>query len=93
MVVSSVSPLRWLIIAAQPACCAIATQSSVSVSVPIWLSLIRMAFADVLADAARQALRVRHEEVVADELHVSPELRRSASTSRSSRPPPGRPRC
>ena len=42
MVVSSVSPERWLTTAVQPACCAILMASIVSVRVPIWLSLMRM---------------------------------------------------
>ena len=42
IVVSSVSPERWLITLVQPARWAISTASRVSVSVPIWLTLIRM---------------------------------------------------
>jgi len=45
MVVSSVSPERWEITVAHPARWAISTASRVSVRVPIWLSLIRMALA------------------------------------------------
>ena len=45
MVVSSVSPERWLMTAVQPARCAISTASIVSVRVPIWFSLTRMQFA------------------------------------------------
>ena len=43
MVVSSVSPERWLTTAFQPASCAISTAAMVSVRVPIWLGLMRMA--------------------------------------------------
>jgi len=46
IVVSSVSPERWLTMAVQPARRAIAIASIVSVIVPIWLSLIRTEFAD-----------------------------------------------
>ena len=42
--------------------------SSVSVSVPIWLTLTRIELADAAVDAALQPLGVRDEEVVADEL-------------------------
>src|SRR5947208_146356 len=45
IVVSSVSPERWLITTPYEACWAIRTTSRVSVSVPIWFSLTRMAFA------------------------------------------------
>ena len=45
-----------------------AIASSVSVSVPIWLTLMRIELADPGLDPAPQALRVRHEQVVADEL-------------------------
>ena len=45
MVVSSVSPLRWLTTAVQPLPMARSIASSVSVSVPIWLSLMRMLLA------------------------------------------------
>ena len=44
IVVSSVSPERWLTIAAQPARRARSMAPIVSDSVPIWLSLIRTAF-------------------------------------------------
>ena len=39
-------------------------------SVPIWFTLIRIELATPLVDAAREALGVRDEEVVADELHA-----------------------
>src|SRR3990172_8218085 len=45
MVVSSVSPERWLTTAPQPASRAISIAASVSERVPIWLSLMRMALA------------------------------------------------
>src|SRR4029079_1799076 len=45
MVVSSVSPERWLIIAPQPAPRAMSIAPIVSVSVPIWFSLISTALA------------------------------------------------
>ena len=44
------------------------TASSVSVSVPIWLTLTRIELAMPLLDALRQALRVGDEQIVADEL-------------------------
>ena len=51
-------------------------------SVPIWLTLIRIAFATLLLDPAPEALDVRDEEVVADELHRSP--RRPVSCAQAS---------
>ena len=45
IVVSSVSPERWLTIAVQPARRAISIAAIVSVTVPIWLSLMRTEFA------------------------------------------------
>ncbi|RAO56665.1 hypothetical protein ONO86_00678 [Micromonospora noduli] len=45
MVVSSVSPDRWLIMHLKPARWARSTASRVSVSEPIWLTLTRTAFA------------------------------------------------
>ena len=50
--------------------------ASVSVSVPIWLTLIRIEFADAGVDAALQALDVGHEQVVADELDLVADARR-----------------
>ena len=73
IVVSSVSPERWLTMAVQPARRAIAIASIVSVSVPIWLSLIRTELADVLADAPGDEVRVGHEDVVADQLDLGAE--------------------
>ena len=87
IVVSSVSPLRWLITTPNPERCASAIASTVSVSVPIWFTLIRIAFAAPLADPALEALGVRHEQVVADEL-------RAVAQRRDERRPihPNRPR-
>ena len=45
IVVSSVSPERWLIMQAKPARCARSTASRVSVSEPIWLTLTSSALA------------------------------------------------
>ena len=50
--------------------------SSVSVSVPIWFSLISTALATPDVDAALEPLEVGDEEVVADELHPVAEARR-----------------
>jgi hypothetical protein len=52
---------------------AISMAASVSVSVPIWLTLIRIALAMPLA-CPRQDLRVGDEQVVADQLHALAEL-------------------
>ena len=93
IVVSSVSPLRWLMIAVNLFRFASSIASSVSVSVPIWFTFTRMLLPHPLGDAALQPLGVGDEQVVADELHLAAELRRSASSSRPSRPRPGRPRC
>ena len=69
MVVSSVSPERWLMTAPQPWPRARSTASSVSVSVPIWLSLMRIALAARSVEAALRARsRVGHEQVVTDQL-------------------------
>ena len=66
--------------------------SSVSVSVPIWLTLMRIELADAGVDAALQALGVGDEQVVADELDLVAERARSAPSSRPSPPRPCRPR-
>ena len=68
IVVSSVSPERCDTTADQPAPRASSIASIVSVSVPIWLSLISTEFAAPSSIAARDALGVGHEQVVADEL-------------------------
>ena len=52
--------------------------SSVSVSVPIWFSLMRIAFATPPSMPRCEALDVRDEEVVADELQLA---RRAAAVS------------
>ena len=65
---SSVSPERCDTTAVQPARRASAIASIVSVSVPIWLSLIRTLFAAPSVDRPLDPLGVRHEQVVADEL-------------------------
>ena len=57
MVVSSVSPERCEITVAYEERLASATVSSVSVSVPIWLSLTRMALATPSRDAALEDAR------------------------------------
>ncbi len=48
-------------------------QSSVSVSVPIWLSLMRMALATPASMPRRKMLDVRDEDVVAHELDLAAE--------------------
>ena len=73
---SSVSPERCEMTVAYPASRAIAITSSDSVSVPIWFTFTRIAFADALVDPPSQELDVRHEEVVADELDVVAERAR-----------------
>ena len=56
IVVSSVSPDRWHMTDGVASCeCARPTVSSVSVSVPIWLTLTRMALATPSVDAALEA--------------------------------------
>lgn len=60
-VVSSVSPERCEVIDAYRARCAISTASSVSVRVPIWLTLTSSVGRTHL-DALLQALRVGHEQ-------------------------------
>ena len=58
--------------------CARSTASSVSVSVPIWLTLTSSALAAPLVDAALQPLGVGDEQVVADDLHLVAEAAVSA---------------
>ena len=74
MVVSSVSPLRWLMIVVKPLRRASSMASSVSVSVPIWLTLMRMLLAAFLSMPSLQALGVGDEQVVADQLHLAAQL-------------------
>ena len=80
MVVSSVSPERCEMTTAVAGSRGRARSRRASrVSVPIWLTLTRIALRDALLDAAAQALDVGHEEVVADELHpVAEPLRERA---------------
>ena len=73
IVVSSVSPERWLIMQRKPARCARSTASRVSVSEPIWLTLTSSALAWPPGDAALEPLDVGDEEVVADELDLGAE--------------------
>ena len=75
IVVSSVSPERWLIMQRKPLRWARSTASSVSVSVPIWLTLTSSALAEPLVDAALQPLEVGDEQVVADDLDPVAERR------------------
>ena len=53
--------------------------ASVSVSVPIWFGLMRMALAIFLRDAFGEDLGVGDEDIVADELHLAPSLRVSTA--------------
>ena len=55
MVVSSVSPLRWLMIVVNLFRFASSTASSVSVSVPIWFTFTRMLLPQPFVDAALAA--------------------------------------
>ena len=74
IVVSSVSPERWLIMQRKPLRWARSTASRVSVSEPIWLTLTSSALADCSRDAAREPLGVGDEQVVADDLDLVAEL-------------------
>ena len=74
MVVSSVSPLRWLMIVVKPLRRASSMASSVSVSVPIWFTLMRMLLAAFLSMPSCKPLGVGHEQVVADQLHLAAQL-------------------
>ena len=71
MVESSVSPERCEMTAAYFASVAMRIAASVSVSVPIWFGLIRIAFAICLAMPSARILRVGDEHVVADELQLA----------------------
>ena len=73
---SGVSPERWLTIVAYPPACASLMAVSVSVTVPIWLSLIKHGVADLLGHGAADDRRVGDEHVVADQLHAAPQLAR-----------------
>ena len=86
IVVSSVSPDRCDMTDVYDARVARRSVSRVSVSVPIWLTLIRMALATPALDAPGQALLVGDEDVVADELDAPAQRRRvrSAQPSQSS---------
>ena len=57
IVVSSVSPERWLIMQRKPLRWARSTESRVSVSEPIWLTLTSSALADRSVDAALRGAR------------------------------------
>ena len=48
--------------------------SMVSVSVPIWFTLMRMLLADAAVDALLQTLGVGHEQVVAHQLDLAAQL-------------------
>ena len=74
MVVSSVSPLRWLMIAAQPARVRHGDGVQRLGQRADLVELDEDGVGGALADALGQALRVRDEEVVAHELHVAAEL-------------------
>ncbi len=50
------------------------TAASVSLKLPIWLTLIRIELPDAFLDAAREDFRVGDEEVVADELAAGADL-------------------
>jgi len=50
--------------------------ASVSLSVPIWLSLNQNRIRDVLVDSAFQKFWIGHEDVVADQLRLRAELAR-----------------
>ena len=91
MKLSSVSPERWETIAVQPRRLAISMASMVSVTVPIWLSLIRIELAAFSSIPLLEALDVGDEEVVADELDLVAEGLVEELHSPPSRPRPGRP--
>ena len=71
MVVSSLSPERCEMTAVNPARCAMSMASSVSLSVPIWLTLIRIELpAPRSINGLAQAVGVGDQQVVADQLHA-----------------------
>ena len=78
MVVSSVSPERWLMMFAQPWLFARSTAASVSLSVPIWLSLTSRALLTPSAMPRADDLGVGDEDVVADQLDAGRRARGSA---------------
>ena len=92
MKVSSVSPERCEMIVVQPFRCAISTDSSVSVSVPIWFTLTSTLLAGALLDAVANALDVGDEQIVADQLHAVAQRLGQRRPSRPSRSRPCRPR-
>src|SRR5271154_4260798 len=65
---SSVSPERCDTIAVYPALNAVCMASSVSVRLPIWLTLTRIRIRHAQVDALVQARSVANEQVVADDL-------------------------
>lgn len=79
IVVSSVSPLRWLIIVRQPPLCANATASSVSVSVPDLVDLTR-------ARLRRPSRCPLLRRLAGDEQVVADQLTRSIAVVRATQP-------
>ena len=75
MVVSSVSPLRWLMIGVNLFRFASSMASSVSVSVPIWFTLTRMLLPQPSSMPVFRRFGVGDEQVVADELDLAAEFR------------------
>ena len=90
MVVSSVSPLRWLMIGGE----AVALGQFDGVERfgqgADLVDLDEDAVAGFLVDALLQAFGVGDEQIVADELDLAAQLAWSVSASRPSRPRPGR---
>ena len=74
MKVSSVSPERCEMIEVYPLRRANSIASSVSETVPIWLTLIRIEFAMPCSMPLLQPLRVGHEQIVAHKLHTPAQL-------------------
>lgn len=68
MVESSVSPERWEVTVVYPWRCAISMASNVSLSEPIWFTLMRMELPGSHGDAFLQEFHVGHEEVVSHQL-------------------------
>ena len=92
MNVSSVSPERCEMMVVQPLRWAISTDSSVSVSVPIWFTLTSTLLRRPSRCPSLDALGVGDEQIVADQLHAVAERLASAPPSRPSRSRPCRPR-